>query len=204
VSHEWDECLAAIERQLQQSAFCEYPLYVKALIYRQRGRIQESFALFQTATCLNPHSANNLIQVGHSLALLGKHKQAIAVYAEATKTAQQQWQAAKGGGGATACAWQEDWAVLHHTGACHLALGRCRDAVAWLDRAVVALPHAATFALLGKAHEQRGRFEDARDTYHTAVRAPDPGVGMHARGRAQTTPSDWSCALTPPAGLSGG
>ena len=33
---------------------CEYPIYVKALIKRQRDRIQESLQLFQAATALNP------------------------------------------------------------------------------------------------------------------------------------------------------
>ena len=59
---------------------CEYPIYVKALIKRQRGRIQESLQLFQAATALNPHNVDNLKQVGRSLYLLGKHKAAVDVY----------------------------------------------------------------------------------------------------------------------------
>jgi len=175
VSHEWDECLAAIEQQLQRFPSCEYPLYVKALIYRQRGRIHESLALFQTATCLNPRSANNLTQVGHSLALLGKHKQALTVYAEAAKTAQEQ--AAAGatngaggkGAGSGSGSWPEDWALLHHSGASHLALGRYDEAVSWFTRALKAHPHEATYILLGKAHEQRGAFAQAHLIYQAAV-----------------------------------
>jgi Bardet-Biedl syndrome 4 protein len=174
VSHEWDACLAAIEQQLQRSPSCEYPLYVKALIFRQRGRIHESLALFQTATCLNPRSTNNLTQVGHSLALLGKHKQALTVYAEAAKTVQEQAAAAKGGGkggsGSSSGSWPEDWALLHHSGASHLALGRHDEAVSWLTRALKVLPHEATYVLLGKAHEQRGAFAQAQLIYQAAVR----------------------------------
>lgn len=65
---EYDECLRVIEEQLKAAnGLCEYPVYVKALIRRQQGRIQESLQLFQAATCLNPHSAANLKQVGRSL-----------------------------------------------------------------------------------------------------------------------------------------
>ena len=48
----------------------EYPIYIKALIKRQRGEINESLQLFQAATCLNPHNIANLKQVGRSLYLL--------------------------------------------------------------------------------------------------------------------------------------
>ena len=63
----------------------EYPIYVKALIKRQRGEVAESLLLFQAATCLNPHNVANLKQVGRSLYLLGRHKPALDVYEEALK-----------------------------------------------------------------------------------------------------------------------
>ncbi len=75
-----------IEVQLRETnGQSEYPIYVKALIKRQEGKIQESLQLFQAATCLNPHNIANLKQVGRSLYLLGKHKAAIDVYDEADK-----------------------------------------------------------------------------------------------------------------------
>lgn len=54
-------------------------------ILRAQGRIQESLALFQAATCLNPQNPSNLKQVGRCLFLLGKHKAALDVYDEAQK-----------------------------------------------------------------------------------------------------------------------
>lgn len=80
---------------------------VPGLIYRQRGRIQESLTLFQSATCLNPQNVANLKQVStswsnfrryktilveqvaHSLYLMGRHRQAIDVYEEARKLTQE-------------------------------------------------------------------------------------------------------------------
>jgi tetratricopeptide (TPR) repeat protein len=105
---EYDDCLKVIEEQLKAAnGLCEYPVYVKALIRRQQGRIQESLQLFQAATCLNPHSATNLKQVGRSLFLLGKHKSAIDVYNEAEKLA------------------PDDWELWHSKGLSYMYLVRC-------------------------------------------------------------------------------
>ena len=82
--NEFDECLAVVEKALTASnGLNEYPLYVKALITRQRGEIQQALELFQAATCLNPSNVRNLKQVGHSLYFLGKHKAALGVYEQA-------------------------------------------------------------------------------------------------------------------------
>ena len=90
---DYKECLQLIERQLAEcKGLCEYPTYVKALIKRQQGRIQESLQLFQAATCLNPHNVCNLKQVGRSLYLLGKHKAAIDVYDEARRIGTEDWE----------------------------------------------------------------------------------------------------------------
>ena len=51
VRQDYDEALTQIEDQLREcGGLCEYPLYVKALIMRQRGKIQDSLTLFQSAT----------------------------------------------------------------------------------------------------------------------------------------------------------
>jgi Bardet-Biedl syndrome 4 protein len=47
--------------------------------------------LFQAAAFINPANVANLKQVGHSLYLLGKHKQAIEAYTEAKKHAPDDW-----------------------------------------------------------------------------------------------------------------
>lgn len=110
---EFAECLKVIEAALSEcKGLCEYPLYVKALIRRQQGGIAESLQLFQAATVLNPHNIANLKQVGRSLYLSGKHKQAIDVYEEAQRIG------------------IDDWEVYHNKGAnkaqqARKAMGRC-------------------------------------------------------------------------------
>ena len=66
VRHEYDRCLAIVEEELKDPTVrkqCEYALYIKALIKRQNGEIQESLKLFQDATTINPHNVQNLKQV---------------------------------------------------------------------------------------------------------------------------------------------
>ena len=46
-----------------RAQLAEYPLYVKANIYRERGNITESLMLFQKAARLNPHNVDNMKQV---------------------------------------------------------------------------------------------------------------------------------------------
>ena len=80
VRQEYRDCMEIIEEQLRESnGMCEYAIYVKALIKRQEGQVQESLQLFQAATCINPLNVYNLKQVGRSLYLLGKHRAAIEV-----------------------------------------------------------------------------------------------------------------------------
>lgn len=89
----YDACLKTIEAQLKDCrGMAEYPIYVKALIKRQRGEINESLQLFQAATCLNPHNLANLKQVGRSLYLLARHKAALDVYEEALRIGVDDWE----------------------------------------------------------------------------------------------------------------
>ena len=100
---EFGECLKVVEQALEESGgLNEYPLYIKALIMRQQGKIQESLTLFQSATCLNPSNVANLKQVGHSLYLLGKHKAALGVYKQAREMSADMQRSSSDGGRADA------------------------------------------------------------------------------------------------------
>ena len=76
---------------ISSPGLCEYAIYVKALIKRANGELQESLTLFQAATVLNPHNVANLKQVGRALYLLGKHKAAIDIYEEAKSYSEEDW-----------------------------------------------------------------------------------------------------------------
>jgi len=165
VQQYFDECLNAIEELLAETAFCEYALYVKALIFRRRGNIQESLTLFQSATCLNPQNILNLKQVGHSLFLLGKHKQAIEVYDEARKIGIENERAREGKGMSSG----EDWEIWHNKGLCYMYLKQFDFAVDCFMRANALQRHDATFIQLGKVYQLQENFKEALRVYEDAL-----------------------------------
>eukprot|EP00759_Apiculatamorpha_spiralis_P038818 PhF_6_TR37857/c0_g1_i1/m.56384/K16531/BBS4; Bardet-Biedl syndrome 4 protein len=149
---EFHDCLLLIEEQLTESkGMCEYAIFVKALIKRTMGELQESLTLFQAATLLNPHSVTNLKQVGRALYLLGKHKQALEIYEEARKHC------------------DEDWELCHNMGLCCLYLKSYERAEESFIKANVIQRHDATYVQLGKLYTLQEKYQDAIDVYLEAL-----------------------------------
>lgn len=130
---------------------CEYAIYVKALIMRQRGKISQSLQLFQAATMLNPTNPSNLKQVGRSLYLLGKQKDAIQLYNEAQKYA------------------PKDWEIWHNKGLCMLHVKQYDSAEECFIRANSLQKHDSTYIQLGRVYTLQERFQDAIDKYSEAL-----------------------------------
>ena len=66
--HDSESCRALIARLEQETnGLCEYAHYVRGLILREEGRVQESVDSFQQCVLLNPNSMDNLKQVARSL-----------------------------------------------------------------------------------------------------------------------------------------
>ncbi|KAH8062578.1 hypothetical protein JL722_3500 [Aureococcus anophagefferens] len=155
------ECLKVVEQALEESGgLNEYPLYIKALIMRQQGKIQESLTLFQSATCLNPSNVANLKQVGHSLYLLGKHKAALGVYKQAREMSADMQRSSSDGGRADA-GDGNDWELWHNSGLCHAYLKQYDKAIEAFTRANGIGRHDATFMQLGKVYQQMGNHKEA-------------------------------------------
>lgn len=152
VRKQFADCLKIIEKVLLETkGQCEYPIYVKALIMRQRGQIQQSLQLFQAATCMNPNNVLNLKQVGRSLYLLGRHKQAIKVYDEAISLA------------------QEDWELYHNKGLCYLYLKAFEQAIDAFQEANDIQRHDSTFMQLGKVYTLQEKYKEAVEVYMEAL-----------------------------------
>eukprot|EP01064_Diplonema_japonicum_P039200 TRINITY_DN9778_c1_g4_i1.p1 TRINITY_DN9778_c1_g4~~TRINITY_DN9778_c1_g4_i1.p1 ORF type:complete len:438 (+),score=30.13 TRINITY_DN9778_c1_g4_i1:70-1383(+) len=146
------ECLVLIEEQLQDcKGLCEYAIYIKALIKRANGELQESLQLFQAATVLNPHNVANLKQVGRSLYLLGKHRAAIGIYEEARAFS------------------EEDWEVAHNMGLCYLYLKNYEKAEETFVKANVIQRHDATYMQLGKLYTLQDKYHEAIEIYLEAL-----------------------------------
>lgn len=152
VRNEVKECLELIEEQLRESqGLCEYAIFVKALIQRHQGNLQDSLTLFQAAALLNPQSAENLKQVGRSLYLLGRHKNAIEMYEEARRHA------------------DEDWEVPHSIGLCYMYLKMNDKAEESFQKANIIQRHDCTFLQLGKLYTGQERYQEAVDVYLEAL-----------------------------------
>ncbi|CAM9161315.1 unnamed protein product [Chrysoparadoxa australica] len=147
------ECLSLIEEQLRETkGLSEYPLYMKAVVLREEGRVQEALSLFQAATCMAPTNPSNLKQVARCLFLLGKHKAAIDVYNEAQRVQD-----------------QDDWEVWHNKGLCYKKLKQFEKAVDCLEQANCISRHDATYMALGNVYEEQGNLEAALETYRDAL-----------------------------------
>ena len=129
----------------------EYPIYVKALIKRQRGEINESLQLFQAATCLNPHNVANLKQVGRSLYLLARHKAALDVYEEALRIG------------------VDDWEIWHNKGLCNMYLKQYDASADCFRRANAIQRHDTTYMQLGKVYTLQEQYRQAIDVYLEAL-----------------------------------
>uniref|UniRef100_A0A7R9VKW0 Uncharacterized protein n=1 Tax=Chlamydomonas euryale TaxID=1486919 RepID=A0A7R9VKW0_9CHLO len=152
VRQEFDDCLKLIERVLRETDnLCEYALFTKALIQRQRGLIQESLQLFQQATAINPHNVANLKQVARSLYLLGKHRAAIDAYEEAAKIG------------------APDWEIMHNKGMCLMYLKQYDGAIESFRAASDIQPHDSTFIQLGKLFTLLDDTPSALDVYMRAL-----------------------------------
>ncbi|KAL1512318.1 hypothetical protein AB1Y20_005580 [Prymnesium parvum] len=152
VRQDYEVCLKTIEAHLKECrGLSEYPLYVKAMIKRQRGEIVESLQLFQAATCLNPHNTANLKQVGRSLYLLGRHKAALDVYEEALKLG------------------SEDWEVWHSKGLCNFHLKQYDAAIECFKRANLVQRHDSTYMQLGKVYTLQEQYRTAIEVYTEAL-----------------------------------
>jgi Bardet-Biedl syndrome 4 protein len=149
---EFSDCLLLIEEQLKEcKGLCEYALYVKGLIKRSSGHLQESLSLFQAATMISPHNVANLKQVGRALFLLGKFKAAIDIYEEARNHS------------------EEDWELAYHCGNCYVQLKNYEKAESEYLKANVIQRHDCTYMALGKLYTVLEKYAEAIETYLEAL-----------------------------------
>lgn len=149
---QFNECLKKIDEALRDAnGQSEFPLYIKALILRHQGRIEESLVAFQAALCLNPMNVANLKQVGRSLYLLGKHKTALDVFDEAEQLA------------------SEDREIMHNKGMCYLFLKQYDKSLECFEIANSIQRNETTYTQMGRVYRLTGKDEDALNVYIEAL-----------------------------------
>lgn len=162
VQQNFTQCMELIDKQVAKfSDACEYPLYVKGLILRQQGRIQESLSTFQKVVDLNPGNIDNIKQVGKTYMLLGRFKDAIDNFAEALSKTE-----------------DPDWECLHNKAMCLQQLGNDEQAIDCFLQAIEAEPQQVTLCALGKAYANMGKYEDALQQYKNALELSPENVDL--------------------------
>eukprot|EP01112_Ceratiomyxa_fruticulosa_P004571 TRINITY_DN1510_c0_g1_i3.p1 TRINITY_DN1510_c0_g1~~TRINITY_DN1510_c0_g1_i3.p1 ORF type:complete len:446 (-),score=106.20 TRINITY_DN1510_c0_g1_i3:95-1432(-) len=151
VRQDYDQCLKLIEEAAKKEPLSEYALYLKAMIKRQQGDISESLTLFQQAHQLNPSNLDNLKQIGKSLYLLGKHREAIGIFESAERFV------------------QDDWEIWHCKGVCLTYLQEYERAAECLKRANAISRHDSTYMQLGKLYSIQENYKAAIDVYTEAL-----------------------------------
>jgi len=147
-----EECCALIEEVLHETkGQSGYAVYVKGLLYRHEGKIQESLVLFQAASCMNPNSIRNLKEVARSLFLLGRHSQAIHIYNKAQENS------------------ADDWEIWHAKGVSYMYLKQYNEACECFRAAMNINKHDETFIQLGRVQTQMRDYNGAIQTYLEAV-----------------------------------
>ncbi|CCI40533.1 unnamed protein product [Albugo candida] len=155
---EYEECMELIEEVMTSSqGLSEYPIYVKALILRHYGKVEQSLQLFQAISCLNPGNKENIKQIGRSLLLLGKHANAIKIFKEVLTQEK-----------------AEDWRVHLNIGTCFTFLKQFDNAIQSFQRANAISRHDTTFLQLANVYMIQNDYKNAIITYQEALEfSPD-------------------------------
>ena len=155
VRREYKECLQHIERRVRAcggaKGSCEFALYIKALILRHQGKIDESLQLFRLVTTINPQNIRNIKQVARSLYLLGKQQAALQIYNEALEID------------------NNDREIYHNRGLCHMHLKEYGKAIEAFESANDIQPHDSTYIQLGKLFVLQNKYEEAVQIYEEAL-----------------------------------
>jgi len=155
VRREFKPCLDIIEKQIRMcdgaKGSCEYALYVKGLILRNQGKIEDSLQLFRLTTTINPQNIQNIKQVARSLYLLGKKQAALDIYNDALTID------------------DNDWEVYHNQGLCHKHLKDYAKAIRAFQAANNVQPHVSSFMQLGEIFVKQENYDEAVEIYEEAL-----------------------------------
>eukprot|EP00762_Andalucia_godoyi_P000629 ANDGO_05277.mRNA.1 Bardet-Biedl syndrome 4 protein homolog len=164
LKRDFEGCLSQVEETLREGPN-EQALYTKALVYREQGKLVESLSLFQSVAAMNPHSFRTIKQIGRSLFLLGRHQQALDVYAEAMTIL------------------DDDWESLHYSGICCQHMGNLDSAEEYFVRANLSAKHESTFLALARLYIQKDSADQAVETLTEALEfAPESPEILTALG----------------------
>ncbi|KAL0108838.1 hypothetical protein PUN28_014154 [Cardiocondyla obscurior] len=150
--HEYSACKLLIEQELVKSDGHEYANYLKGLILRKEGKIQDSLDCFQTAYNVNSTNVDNIKQIAKSLLIMGSHRRAIDAYMEAEKIS-----------------FLPDWEIYHGLGESHVKLNQLQEGKKYLKRATEITKNELPNIDLAKLYLLEDMIPEAKNAYTTAL-----------------------------------
>ncbi len=156
----YKDCLREIESTEKAGNMTEYSLFIKGMICRQEGRVQDSYTIFEQVTELNPSNQASLKQLARSATLLGMHRRAIQIYTSMEERR------------------LEDWETWYHKGVCLMFVQDYEASREAFLRSNDIERHLSTYLKLGKLCVLMDDYDFALRVYTEALGfAPiDPGL----------------------------
>ncbi|MCQ2819308.1 MAG: tetratricopeptide repeat protein [archaeon] len=153
VRNEFVECLATLSKCSKTDNNFEdfYSIFIKALIKRNEGDINESLKLFKQSYTLNDSSYYILRETGKNFLLLGKYSMAIEIYDSLIGKD------------------EEDWDSLYHKGLCLMNMGQYDEATELFDRAYEINPTPEILKAQAKMLILQENLEEAVKKYEEAL-----------------------------------
>ncbi|CAK9813745.1 Bardet-Biedl syndrome 4 protein homolog [Anthophora quadrimaculata] len=153
IRHEYKTCMVLIDQELTRSnEHNEYANYLKGLILRREGKIQDSLNCFQAAYNVNSTNVNNVKQIAKSFLIMGSHKRAIDAYLEAEKIMN-----------------IPDWEIYLNLGECYMKLNQLYEAKRHLKRSIELTKHVLPYIALAKVCLLEDRVTEAQNAYTAAL-----------------------------------
>ncbi|KZC06509.1 Bardet-Biedl syndrome 4 protein like protein [Dufourea novaeangliae] len=150
--HEYKTCKILIDQELSSSkGHNEYANYLKGLILRREGKVQDSLNCFQAAYNVNSTNVNNVKQIAKSLLIMGSHKRAIDAYLEAEKISN-----------------VPDW-ELYLNRECYAKLNQLYEAKRHLKRSIELTKAELPYIALARIYLLEDQVTEARNAYTAAL-----------------------------------
>ncbi|XP_068981524.1 BBSome complex member BBS4 isoform X2 [Bombus flavifrons] len=151
--HEYKTCKILIDQELTRSnGYNEYANYLKGLILRREGKIQDSLSCFQAAYNVNSTNVNNVKQIAKSFLIMGSHKRAVDAYLEAEKILN-----------------IPDWEIYFNLGECYTKMNQLYEAKKHLKRSIELTKNELPYIALAKMCLLENHVTEAQNAYTAAL-----------------------------------
>ncbi|XP_074114092.1 Bardet-Biedl syndrome 4 isoform X2 [Cotesia typhae] len=153
VRHQYQMSEAIIQTEMIRSdGRNEYASYLKGMLLKKEGKVQESLHYFQKSYHVNSIKLATVRQIAKSLFLLGNHTQAIIVYSEAFQNSN-----------------PSEWRIYYNIGECYMALDYNDDAEKNLIKSIDLTRHVTPYLTLARLYVHNNEIKKAIKIYQMAV-----------------------------------